>query len=185
MKTLGWYPPQPISGGIECLDLDPSEWVMESKLDGIRVIWQRGKAYTRDGKPLSVQKGSKQVSEILKGITVTLDGEWCGGIYYVFDLPDSNLNLAKRRFDAWHLSEPNRRPLLNFVHQFGGHLTFRHWFNYGRALGWEGVVFKRKTSLYCKTSSPQPCRDWIKVRYADVPKTWKGVTNGQSEHHVA
>jgi len=47
--TLPWFPPAPAAAPASCLDLSPDEWALEPKIDGIRVIWLEGHAFSRHG----------------------------------------------------------------------------------------------------------------------------------------
>ena len=55
--TLPWFPPAPAPGPASILSLPPDDWVMQPKIDGIRVIIYGGEAFNRLGEPLSVNKG--------------------------------------------------------------------------------------------------------------------------------
>jgi hypothetical protein len=56
--------------------LPPDDWVMQPKIDGIRVIIYGGEPFNRLGQPLSESKGAGVLRAMFKGMVVTLDGEW-------------------------------------------------------------------------------------------------------------
>jgi hypothetical protein len=91
MTLLPWFPPAPAAGPASILSLPPDDWVMQPKIDGIRVIIYRGEPFTRLGQPLTASKGAAQLRAMFKGLDETLDGEWVPkeGKYYAFDLPDA------------------------------------------------------------------------------------------------
>jgi len=72
------FPPAPASGPASVLSLPPDDWVMQPKIDGIRVIY-RGEPFTRLGEPLSNCKGAATLRAMFRGFIQTLDGEWCRG----------------------------------------------------------------------------------------------------------
>src|SRR5262245_8924461 len=88
--TLPWYPPAPASGPASVLSLPPDDWVMQPKIDGIRVIIYGGEPFNRLGQPLSESKGAGVLRSMFNSLDVTLDGEWVPHErkYYAFDLPD-------------------------------------------------------------------------------------------------
>src|SRR5437870_7651479 len=88
--TLPWFPPAPAPGPASILSLPPDDWVMQPKIDGIRVIIYRGEPFNRLGQPLSAIKGAACLRAMFVGIAETLDGEWVPkeGKYYAFDVPD-------------------------------------------------------------------------------------------------
>ena len=76
--TLPWFPPAPAAGPASILSLPPDDWVMQPKIDGIRVIVYRGQPFNRLGEPLG-QQGRPRCAPMFKGVDVTLDGEWVPG----------------------------------------------------------------------------------------------------------
>jgi len=138
------------------------EWVFEQKFDGIRLL-----AYKRDD---DVQLFSRnRLPQRLPGITAAvahlpvndavLDGELIGGTYYVFDvmwLDGRNvmgLPLEERRalLAALPLQPPLRPvPLLDDP---------RPWEHAARK-GWEGVIAKRRGTIYEQRRSPH----WLKMK---------------------
>jgi hypothetical protein len=89
--TLPWFPPAPAAGPASILSLPPDDWVRQPKIDGIRVIVNRGQPFNRSGQPLSQSKGAAALRAMFKDVVETLDGEWVPkeGKYYAFDLPDA------------------------------------------------------------------------------------------------
>jgi ATP-dependent DNA ligase len=71
------------------LSLPPDDWVMQPKIDGIRVIIYGSEPFNRLGQPLSESKGAAALRAMFKGVVETLDGEWVPkqAKYYAFDLP--------------------------------------------------------------------------------------------------
>jgi hypothetical protein len=53
--TLPWFPPAPAAGPASILSLPPDDWVMQPKIDGIRVIIYRGQPFTHLASPVRLQ----------------------------------------------------------------------------------------------------------------------------------
>ena len=66
MSTLRWFPPAPASGPASILSLPPDDWVMQPKIDGIRVIIYRGQPFNRLSEPLSASKGAVLLRAMFK-----------------------------------------------------------------------------------------------------------------------
>jgi ATP-dependent DNA ligase len=164
--TLPWYPPAPAAGPASLLSLPPDDWVMQPKIDGIRVIIYHGEPFNRYGQPLSEGKGALCLRTIFAGLDQTLDGEWVAkeGKYYAFDLPDQPGDLDDR---SKVLAE------LAFLKLPGVVILGNCGANFLQAYAtlarekYEGVVLKRRASLYAKQRRDStPTRDWLKRRFA-------------------
>jgi ATP-dependent DNA ligase len=100
------------------------------------------------------------------GFEETLDGEWVlkEGKYYAFDLPDhpgdfDERSRALRKVAAFKISG------LAIVDSYGGHFARIYTTISGGAI--EGVVFKRRSSLYAKQPrASAEIRTWLKRRFA-------------------
>jgi ATP-dependent DNA ligase len=185
--TLPWFPPAPAAGPASILELPLDDWALEPKIDGIRVIWLDGRPFTRHGGLLSAGKGAVRLTEILSGIPHTLDGEWVPGsdAFYVFDLPDCEQDYdgcraaLARAFGV--TGADGDAPLIesiaaqSMVTSFsrvrlvasyvGG--RFRPVYAGLKVHGAEGVVLKRRRSLYAKHNrAGVESRDWLKRRFA-------------------
>jgi ATP-dependent DNA ligase len=80
---------RPLLGRRAFCSLPPDDWVMQPKIDGIRVIIYGGQPFNRMGEPLSAGNGAATLRAMFKGVDVTLDGEWAPGEgYHAFDLSD-------------------------------------------------------------------------------------------------
>ncbi len=110
-STLPWFPPAPAAGPAGILSLPPDDWALEPKIDGIRVIWLDGQPFTRQGTLLSASKRPGWLRKLLADIPFPLDGEWVpdADTFYVFDLPNSQLDYDGRRV-ALHLALGASRP---------------------------------------------------------------------------
>jgi ATP-dependent DNA ligase len=137
------------------------EWLFERKYDGIRLLaYKRGdrvKLYSRN----RLEQHSPKVAEVVAGLPVhdaILDGEIAGGAYYVFDAmwldgDVTQLPLEERRARLAEL--PLRKPLER-VEEITGE---RPWERACRE-GWEGVIAKRRGSVYEHRRSPR----WLKMK---------------------
>jgi ATP-dependent DNA ligase len=163
--TLPWFPPAPAAGPASILSLPPDDWVMQPKIDGIRVIVYRGQPFTRLGQPLSESKGAAALRAMFKDVEATLDGEWVSkeGKYYAFDLPDAPGDFDERLRTLCKLAVL-KNPGVVLVDTYGGHFA-RIYATLPRETT-EGVVFKRRSSLYVKQHRPSAeTRDRLKRRF--------------------
>jgi ATP-dependent DNA ligase len=164
--TLPWFPPAPAAGPASILSLPPDDWVMQPKIDGIRVIIYRGEVFNRLGQPLSESKGAACLRIMFKGLNETLDGEWVPREkkYYAFDLPDQLGDYdarSKGLCRLWSL----RIPRLIILGRYDVHFP-RVYATLPREMI-EGVVFKRRSSSYPKQRrASTETRDWLKRRFA-------------------
>ena len=162
--TLPWFPPAPAAGPASILSLPPDDWVMQPKIDGIRVIIYRGEPFTRLGEPLSSCKGAATLRAMFHGFIQTLDGEWVPGEgYHAFDLPDEPGDFDHRFRVLQHLGSvkiPGLVIVRNYTARFAPVYA-----SLPRSVT-EGVVFKRRSSRYTKHSRPSTeTRDWLKRRF--------------------
>ena len=164
--TLPWFPPAPAAGPTGILSLPPDDWVMQPKIDGIRVIIYRGEPYNRLGQRLSESKGAACLRRMFVDLDETLDGEWVPkeGKYHAFDLPDQQCDFDHRAKDLSELTA-FKIPSLIIVGSYDAHFA-QVYASLPREKN-EGVVFKRRSSLYAKQRrASTPIRDWLKRRFA-------------------
>ena len=159
--TLPWFPPAPAPGPASILSLPPDDWVMQPKIDGIRVIIYRGEPFNRLGEPLSASKGAATLRAMFKGVDVTLDGEWVPGEgYHAFDLPDEPGDYDHRLKVLGSLKIPGLITLRSYDAHFA-----QVYAALPRSIT-EGVVFKRRASRYTKQRrASAETRDWLKRRF--------------------
>jgi len=140
------------------------DWIFERKLDGIRLLaFKRG----RDVRLLSRNQLPQQLPHIADAIRalppreVILDGEmmWDGGAYHVFDIlwidggDVMSLPLEERRALLADL------PLQSPLKRVAALDEQKPWERACRE-GWEGVVAKRRASVYEHRRSPH----WLKMK---------------------
>ncbi len=137
------------------------DWLFERKYDGIRLLaYKRGdrvKLYSRN----QLEQHCPRVAEVVASLPVRdaiLDGEIAGGSYYVFDAmwldgDVTKLPLEERRELLAKL--PLRKPLER-VEEITGE---RPWELACRE-GWEGVIAKRRGTVYEHRRS----RQWLKMK---------------------
>jgi bifunctional non-homologous end joining protein LigD len=140
------------------------DWVFERKLDGIRLLAFK---HGRDVRLLSRNRLPQQLPHIADAIRalppreLILDGEmmWDGATYHVFDImwidgrDVMSLPLEERR--ALLADVPLRRPL----QRVAALEEAKPWERACRE-GWEGVVAKRRDSVYEHRRSPH----WLKMK---------------------
>jgi ATP-dependent DNA ligase len=139
-----------------------AEWLFERKYDGIRLLaYKRGesvKLYSRNRLEQHCRGVAEAVAELPVGDAI-LDGEITGGAYYVFDAmwldgrDVTKLPLEKRR--ALLAGLPMRAPLARVEE-----ITDEQPWERARAEGWEGVIAKRRGSVYEHRRSPH----WLKMK---------------------
>ncbi len=163
--TLPWFPPAPAAGPASILSLPPDDWVMQPKIDGIRVIIYRGEPFTRLGQTLTGSKGAACLRSMFAGLDETLDGEWVPkeGKYYAFDLPDEPGDYDRRSKVLCELTNL-KIPGLIILRSYDAHFA-QVYANLLRETI-EGVVFKRRSSVYAKQRrASAETRDWLKRRF--------------------
>jgi ATP-dependent DNA ligase len=137
------------------------EWLFERKYDGIRLLaYKRGnrvQLYSRNQLEQHIPKVAEVVAA-LPAHDAILDGEIAGGAYYVFDVmwldgDVTKLPLEERRalLAKLHLRKPLER-----VEEITGE---RPWERACRE-GWEGVIAKRRGTIYEHRRSPR----WLKMK---------------------
>jgi ATP-dependent DNA ligase len=164
--TLPWYPPAPAPRPASILSLPPDDWVMQPKIDGIRVIIYRGEPFTRFGQPLSGSKGAACLRSMFVGVGETLDGESVTkeGKYHAFDLPDEPGDYDHRCKILCELASL-KIPGLIILDRYEAH--FPEVYAALPRETTEGVVFKRRSSRYVKQRrGSAETRDWLKRRFA-------------------
>ncbi len=137
------------------------EWLFERKYNGIRLLaykhGERVTLYSRN----RLEQNCPRVAEVVARLPVRdaiLDGEIAGGSYYVFDAmwldgDVTKLPLEERR--ALLSKLPLRKPLER-VEEITGE---RPW-ELACAEGWEGVIAKRRGTVYEHRRS----RQWLKMK---------------------
>lgn len=184
--TLPWYPPAPAAGPASLLELPPDDWALEPKIDGIRVIWLEGRAFTRQGSLLGPSKGAARLTQLLAEMPHPLDGEWVPAqdTFYAFDLPDCPLDYDGRRSELAEIlgqdSASFDPPLIGgaaalSMYTITSHVRLVVSYTAGRfpqvyaglkGHGAEGVVLKRRKALYAKQNrAGVDSRDWLKRRF--------------------
>ena len=141
------------------------EWIFERKLDGIRLLafkdTQTVRLFSRNRLPQNLPSIADAVSA-LPPREVVLDGEltWRdGSTYHVFDImwldgrDVGRLPLDERRALLKQL--PMKAPLARVPEMSGD----RPW-DHACAEGWEGVIAKRRDSVYEHRRSPH----WLKMK---------------------
>jgi|SRR5580765_4237648 len=175
--TLPWYPPAPAAGPASILQLPPDDWALEPKIDGVRVIWLAGHAFSRHGGLLTASKGAARLSQILAGIPHTLDGEWVPetNTYFAFDFPDCPLEYDRRRETLAEILGANTcddglsmPTAFEHIYLVASPIAgdFANAYRCFRGHGAEGIVIKRRKALYGNQLRPGiECRDWLKRRF--------------------
>jgi bifunctional non-homologous end joining protein LigD len=138
------------------------DWLFERKYDGIRLLaYKRGasvKLYSRNRLEQHCPRVAEAVAALPVGDSI-LDGEIAGGAYYVFDAmwldgrDVTQLPLEERR--ALLADLPMRAPLARVEEM----KDERPW-ERACAEGWEGVIAKRRGTVYEHRRSPQ----WLKMK---------------------
>ena len=138
------------------------DWLFERKYDGIRLLaYRRGKSvklYSRNRLEQHCRGVAEAVAELPVGDAI-LDGEIAGGAYYIFDAmwfdgrDVTKLPLEERR--ALLAGLPMRAPLAR-VQEIKDERPWER----ACAEGWEGVIAKRRGTVYEHRRSPQ----WLKMK---------------------
>jgi bifunctional non-homologous end joining protein LigD len=138
------------------------EWLFERKYDGIRLLaYKRGGVvtlYSRNRLEQHCPRVAEAVAELPVGDAI-LDGEIAGGAYYIFDAmwfdgrDVTKLPLEDRR--ALLAGLPFRAPLARVEE-----ITDERPWERACAEGWEGVIAKRRGSVYEHRRSKQ----WLKMK---------------------
>lgn len=156
--NIPFWPVKPIRGGRPLDGLygklsTSKDWMCQAKMNGKRVIWDGEVLWSRQGNRLN-----NAISEALEGVHQTLDGELVKDGLWVFDLPDHPGTLTERwgALAGWvrRMDHPKIQLCPSEV----------AWQDVERE-GWEGVVFKKRTSKYPKSRfDGRETADWVKYR---------------------
>lgn len=160
-----FYPMRPsFTAKFNVEKMRPTEWAAEPKLNGKRIVvflephrlvaWNRHGALVRLPTPV-------RDALIGLGTTAVLDGELVGRTLHVFDAPLKGGDYTERRL-----------ALAGIVREDGPHLRLVAevpWtptmYEDALAAGHEGLVFKRRSSLYVPgRHADDPTYDWLKLR---------------------
>lgn len=142
-------------------------WIFERKFDGIRLLaWKRGSdvcLYSRNHLLQDLPAIAAAVAA-LPVMDAVLDGEvtWDGSTYHVFDVMwlggRETMTLALHERRALLRTLPLVAPLLPVDElAIDGELTP---YDHAARQGWEGVIAKRRDSLYEQRRSPH----WVKMK---------------------
>ena len=173
--VLSWFPPAPTPGPKSIVDLPPDDWSMECKVDGIRVlVLPGGDVWTRHGSRITKYKGMHLVRKATDSLDTKIDAEWefRGGIMvlHIFDLPDHPGTYDERVAEIPALIAAigplssdgvSVQPIMRATGPFRDH--YEAW----KSAGHEGVVVKRRASLYSRMPREKmETRDWVKYRFS-------------------
>ncbi len=177
--NLDWYPPAPVEGPAAMLELAPDDWACEAKMDGCRVIIARPYinrpivVWKRQGTPLPKGKGLGRLEDLFTARCIALwdrarflEGEWVNreGVLYLFDLPDHPGTYDERHFALFKIVQAIAQPGICLIPR--AESGFQAFYEAMRGQA-EGVVMKRRASLYVRCNRPNTAsRDWIKRRYS-------------------
>jgi ATP-dependent DNA ligase len=132
------------------------DWIYEEKKDGLRVVLASGRLLGRSR--------TYALPGDIGLITSTLDGELCGGVFFVFDILANQAGADLTAFPLWR----RKQLLLELEPLFPGWIKLLPWTrgNGGEyleavlAAGGEGVVAKRVSARYGY--------DWIKAKRVET-----------------
>lgn len=165
---MPFHPVKPIRGGkpldafFQKLATDHT-YVCQAKLDGQRTLWDPSTKTLWSRRGLRIHK-APEIVKALAGVNITLDGELVLGScnqYFLFDLPDHKGTLDERWESLASLHDSMGEDARNVIHLCPRDVQ---WENV-RSAGWEGVVFKKRTSPYVKSGQPDSTTaHWIKYR---------------------
>lgn len=165
---MPFHPVKPIRGGkpldafYHKLAADPS-YMCQAKLDGQRTLWDPKTKTLWSRRGLRINK-VPEIAEALAGIDVTLDGELVLGAcnrYFIFDLPDHKGALEER----WECLSSIHKSLDESTKQVVNLCPCDVRWDHVESEGWEGVVFKKRSSSYVKSGKPDlTTAHWIKYR---------------------
>jgi bifunctional non-homologous end joining protein LigD len=160
MKFPEWL--EPMAATLTEERFEGPEWLFERKYDGIRLLaYKRGESvtlYSRNRLEQHCPRVAEAVAKLPVGDSI-LDGEIAGGSYYVFDAmwldgrDVTKLPVVERRALLARL--PLRTPLVRVEE-----ITDERPWERACAEGWEGVIAKRRDSLYEHRRSPR----WLKMK---------------------
>lgn len=146
---------KPLAGWYQRL-ASSDDWTCEAKMDGVRALWTGFRLLTRTGNHIPHSEGA---SAALEG-RPCMDGEFSDGVFWAFDLPDHGGDYDGRRRDLDVLLGSAGGDYLEAMP------AFTDWRGV-KMFGWEGVVFKRRSSLYPRAfRQGVTTPDWIKFRAA-------------------
>jgi ATP-dependent DNA ligase len=177
IPRLPFFPPAPAEAGASIVDLAPDDWALETKQNGVRIVFWQGRVYTRQGELLSKPKGADVLTRLLSNLDKrlcvplpTIEGEWIlkDKTLWLFDLPDHLGTYDERHAELVNVVRYIDRPGVKLIPTAANcELSFREFYEAGRDRGAEGVLAKRRDSRYIKSFRPgaTAVRCWLKYRY--------------------
>lgn len=138
--------------------VDDSDWVCEAKMNGKRCLWADDTVWSRSG---LVHTRNAEVRQLLEQhfSGIDIDGELMpqDNVFWMFDLPNHPGTYDQRRAALAALIAKVDSPHIRLM-------PLVTWEDVDKN-GYEGVVFKRRDSLYEKGIQPgQTTRKWMKFR---------------------
>lgn len=150
------------------------DWVMQEKMDGVRLLIQRKGSsftgYSRTGREVAVPENIQNALTLTPmNDTFLIDGELVGDTYYAFDLLETSLcwrdmHYTSRRAQLVTLLNGNANPSVVCVKYFIGKEEKYKEFHSIKEKGGEGVVFKKTFAVY-KAGRPNSGGDYLKYKF--------------------
>lgn len=151
-----------------------NQWVMQKKMDGVRLMIRRKNntefiGYSRTGREVAVPLNIVEALSLLDMPDFFMDGELVGDVYYAFDLieihiplQNENYNLRKSTLN----SILNRKPSSSVVcvKDFVRLENKAKEFERIKHNGGEGVVFKKIAATY-QVGRPSSGGDYLKFKF--------------------
>ena len=151
-----------------------NQWVMQEKMDGVRLMIRRKNntefiGYSRTGREVAVPLNIVEALSLPDMPNFFMDGELVGDVYYAFDLielhiplQNSNYNIRKSNLD----SILNRKPSSSVVcvKDFVRLEDKAKEFERIKHNGGEGVVFKKLAATY-SVGRPSSGGDYLKFKF--------------------
>lgn len=151
-----------------------NDWVMQEKMDGVRLLIQRkGEdfiGYSRTGREVAVPQNLVEALIFTPmHDTFLIDGELVGDVYYAFDLLETSVSwrdnyYTSRRAQLINVVGSLANPFVVCVKYFIGNAEKLKEFHEIKERGGEGVVFKKTSGVYT-VGRPASGGDYVKYKF--------------------
>ena len=152
-----------------------NQWVMQEKMDGVRLMIRRNNptefiGYSRTGREVAVPLNIVEALQLLGAPYFFMDGELVGDVYYAFDLIETHIPIQNQDYNS---RKSNLASILSQLKPSSSVVCVKDFvrledkakeFERIKHEGGEGVVFKKIAATY-QVGRPSSGGDYLKFKF--------------------